>query len=135
MVFSNRIVFSMTVVAFLASDILKNGSGPIFHMNLYAFLKQICFFNESVCFFGFGYFGRRFCSLFSYEFIGFFQAELFFQGECLVFWRPAFCKTVLRPFFHLNSEVFVEQNCFFNDSVFSFGFRHFVRRFCGIFII
>ena len=82
---------------FLASDILENGSGSFFHMNLYAFLKQMCFFNESVCFFGFRHFGRRFCGIFSYEFISFFQTELYYQGECLVFWLPAFCKTVLCP--------------------------------------
>ena len=83
---------------FLASDILENGSEPFFHMNLYAFLEQICFFNESVCFFGFRHFGRRFCGLFSYEFMSFFETELYFQGECWVFWLPAFCKTVLCPF-------------------------------------
>ena len=68
----------MTVVVFLASDILEDGSVAFFHMNLYAFLKQTCFFNESV-FFCFRHFGRRFCGLFSYEFISFFETELFFQ--------------------------------------------------------
>ena len=48
-------------------------------MNLLAFLKQNCFFNESVCFFGFRHFGKRFCGVFSYEFISFFETELFFQ--------------------------------------------------------
>ena len=27
--------------------------------------------------------------------LSFFQTELYVQGECLVFWLPAFCKTVL----------------------------------------
>ena len=75
-----------------------------------------------------------FCGLFSYEFISFFETELFFQ-IVLVFLLQAFWKTVLLPFFHMNSKVFFEQNCFFNESVGFFGFRHFVRRFCGIFII
>ena len=38
------------VFVFLASGILENGSVAFFHLNLYAFLKQNCFFNESVCF-------------------------------------------------------------------------------------
>ena len=48
-------------------------------MNLYAILEQNCFFNGSVCFFGFMHFGKRFCCFFSYEFISFFGTELFFQ--------------------------------------------------------
>ena len=89
----------MTVFVLLASGILEDGSVAFFSYEFIKFfLEQNGFFNESVCFFGFGYFGRRFCGLFSYEFISFFQT-LFFQGECLVFWLPAFCKTVLRPFF------------------------------------
>ena len=63
----------MAVVVFLASGILENGSGPFFHMSLYAFLKQICFFNESVCFFGFRHFGRRFCGLFHMNLYTFFK--------------------------------------------------------------
>ena len=35
--FSNRIVFSMTVVIFLASGILENGSVAFFQMNLSVF--------------------------------------------------------------------------------------------------
>ena len=62
--FLNRIVFSMRVFVFLASGILEDGSVAFFHMNLYAFFKQNCFFNESVCFFGFRHFGRRFCGIF-----------------------------------------------------------------------
>ena len=60
--------------------------GRRFHINLQAFLKQNCCFNESVDFFGFRHFGRRFCAIFSYEFVSFFEAELFFQWECLFFW-------------------------------------------------
>ena len=40
----------MRVFVFLASGILENGSVAFCHMNLSAFLKQNCFFNESVCF-------------------------------------------------------------------------------------
>ena len=89
----------MAVVVFLASDILENGSGPFFHMNLYAFLKQMCFFNESVCFFGFRHFARRFCGLFSYEFITFVWNRLFLSKKCCFFWLQAFWNTVLWPFF------------------------------------
>ena len=74
--FSNRIVFSMTVVVFWLQTFWKTVLGPFFHMNLYAFLKQMCFFNESVCFFGFRHFGRRFCGIFSYEFISFFSNRI-----------------------------------------------------------
>ena len=38
-------------------------------------------------------------AFFSCEFIRFLETELYFPGECLVFWLPAFCKTVLWPFF------------------------------------
>ena len=38
----------MRVFVFLASGILENGSVAFFHLNLPAFLKQHCFFNESV---------------------------------------------------------------------------------------
>ena len=69
----------MKVLVFLASGILEDGSVAFFHMNLHAFLKQNCFFNGSVGFFGFRHFGRRFGGLFSYEFSSFFEAELFFQ--------------------------------------------------------
>ena len=69
----------MRVLVFLASDILEDGSVAFVHMNLSAFLKQNCFFNESVGFFGFRHFGRRFRGLFSYEFISFFRTELFFK--------------------------------------------------------
>ena len=62
----------MRVFIFLASGILENGSVAFFHMSLYAFLKQTSFSNESVVFFGFRDFGRRFCVLFSYEFVSFF---------------------------------------------------------------
>ena len=69
----------MRVLVFLASGILEDGSVAFFHINLQAFLKQNCFFNESVGFFGFRHFGRRSCAIFSYEFVSFFEAELFFQ--------------------------------------------------------
>ena len=69
----------MRVLVFLASGILEDGSVAFFHINLQAFLKQNCFSNESVGFFGFRHFGRRFCAIFSYELISFFEAELFFQ--------------------------------------------------------
>ena len=49
------------------------------------FLKQYCFFKESVGFFGFRHFGRRFCALFSYEFESFFETELFFFNESVCF--------------------------------------------------
>ena len=64
----------MRVLVFLASSILEDGSVAFFHMNL-----QNGFFNDSVCSFGFRHFGRRFCGFFSYEFISFFETELFFQ--------------------------------------------------------
>ena len=67
-----------------------------FHMNLYVFLKQNCFFNESVCFFGFRHFGRRFCGLFSYDFIISWKQSVF-QWECSFFLLQAFWKTVLWP--------------------------------------
>ena len=35
-------------------SILESGSVAFFHMNLKAFLKKNCFFNESVCFFASG---------------------------------------------------------------------------------
>ena len=54
----------MRVFVFLASGILEDGSVAFFHMNLSVFLEQNCFFNESVVFFGFRHFGRRFCGLF-----------------------------------------------------------------------
>ena len=40
----------MRVFVFLASGILENGSVAFFHMNLYAFLKQNCFFNGRLFF-------------------------------------------------------------------------------------
>ena len=43
----------MRVLVFLASGILEDGSVAFFHMVLKAFLKQNCFFNESVGFFCF----------------------------------------------------------------------------------
>ena len=49
----------MKVFVFLAAGILEDGSVAFFHMNLYAFLKQNCFFNESVGLFGFRHFGKR----------------------------------------------------------------------------
>ena len=54
----------MRVFVFLASGILEDGSVAFFHMNLQAFLEQNVFFNESVGFFGFKHFGRRFCGIF-----------------------------------------------------------------------
>ena len=73
------------------------------------FLKRSCFFNESVCFFGFRHFGRRFCGLFSYEFISFFETELFFNQSVVFFWLQAFWK--------MGSVVFLKRSCFFNESV------------------
>ena len=54
----------MRVLFFLASGILEDGSVAFFHMNLKVFFEQNVFFNESVGFFGFRHFGRRFCGLF-----------------------------------------------------------------------
>ena len=89
----------MRVFVFLASGILEDGSVASFRMNLKIFLEQNCFLNESVGCFCFRHFGRRFCSLFSYEFICFFET-LFFSMKVLVFfWLQAFWKTVLWPFF------------------------------------
>ena len=68
-------------------------------MNLEVFLKQNCFFNESVGFFGFRHFGRRFCGLYSYEFISFFETDFFSMRVFVLFWLQAFWKTVLWPFF------------------------------------
>ena len=50
----------MKVLVVFASGILEDRSVAFFHMNFYVFLKRNCFFNESVGFFGFRYFGRRF---------------------------------------------------------------------------
>ena len=85
-------------VCFLASGILEDGSVAFFHMNLSVFLKQKGFFNESVGFSGFRHFGRRFCGLFSCEFIRFFCNRIVFSMRVL-FWLQAFWKTVLWPFF------------------------------------
>ena len=68
----------MKVFVLLASGILEDGSVAFFHMNLKVFLEQNDYFNESV-FFWLQAFGRRFCGLFSCEFISFFETELFFQ--------------------------------------------------------
>ena len=77
--------FSMKVLVFLASSILEDGSVAFFHMNFYIFLKN-CFFNESVCFFGFRHFGRWFCGLFSYECIRFFlKQNCFFNDSVFSF--------------------------------------------------
>ena len=62
-----------------------------------------------------------------------FGTECFFQWKCWFFWLQAFWKTVLLPFFHVNLYVFLRQNCIFQESVWFFGFRHFARRFCGLF--
>ena len=70
-------------------------------MNLQAFLKQNCFFNESVCFFGFRHFGRWFCVIFSYEFVSFFQTELFFSMRVLVFLASGILEDGSVAFFHL----------------------------------
>ena len=102
MFFWNRLAFLMRVFVFFASGILEDGSVAFFHLNLKVFSKQNCFFNDSGCFFGFRHFGKRFWALFSYEFIRFFEAELFFQWKCLLFWLQAFWKTVLWPFLHMN---------------------------------
>ena len=69
----------MRVLVFLASGILEDGSVAIFHKNLYVFFEQNCFLNESVVFFGFRHFGRRFCGLFHMNLYVFFETELFFQ--------------------------------------------------------
>ena len=60
--------FSMKVLFFWASGILEDGSVAFFHMNLYVFFKQNCFFNESVCFFGFSILEDGFAAFFLFEF-------------------------------------------------------------------
>ena len=130
--FETELFFSMRVLFFLASGILEDGSVAFFHMNLYAILEQNCFFNGSVCFFGFMHFGKRFCRFFSYEFIIFLEQNCFFN-ECLFFWLQAFWKTVLWPFFHMNSSVLWNRIVFLMRVLVFFGFRHFGRRFCGLF--
>ena len=72
-------------VFFLASGILEDGSVAFFHMNLCVFLKQNCFFNESVCFFGFRHFGKPvLLFFFPYECIIFLEQNWFFD-EMFVF--------------------------------------------------
>ena len=89
----------MRVLVFLLQAFSKRFC-KLFSFEFLSFFEtELFFFNGNVSFFGFKHFGRRFCGLFSYEFISFFQTELYFQGECLVFWFPAFCKTVLWHFF------------------------------------
>ena len=69
----------MRVLFFLASGILESGSVAFFHMNLQRFFEAELFFQHTCLFFGFRHFGRLFCGLFSYEFVSFFETELFFQ--------------------------------------------------------
>ena len=82
--------------------------------------------------FCFRHFVRRCCAVFSYEFLRFLRPEVFFQWECLMSWLQAFCKTVPCRFFIWIYRVF-KASSFFNESVCSFGFRHFVRRCCAVF--
>ena len=91
----------MRVFVFLASGILENGSVAFFHLNLPAFLKQHCFFNESVGLFGFRHFGRRFCAPFSYEFVSFFETKLFFNESACFFGFRHFGRRFC-AFFHMN---------------------------------
>ena len=65
------------------------------------FLKQYGFFKESVGFFGFRHFGRRFCALFSYEFESFFETELFFSMRVFVFLASGILEDGSVPFFHM----------------------------------
>ena len=92
----------MRMFVFLASGILEDGSVAFFIIWIYKlFLKQNCFFNESVGFFGFRHFGRRFCSLFSYEFISFFETELFFN-QSVGFLASGILEDGSVAFFHMN---------------------------------
>ena len=70
-----------------------------FHMNSEAFLKQNCFFNDSVCFFASGILEDGSVAFFSDEFISFFWNRIVFSMMCWFFWLQAFWKTVLWPFF------------------------------------
>ena len=124
----------MRVLVFLASGILEDGSVASFRMNLKIFLEQSCFLNDSVGCFCFRHFGRRFCSLFSYEFIRFFETEWFFSMKvCVFFLASGILEDGSVAFFHMNLYVFLKQNGFFNESVCFFGFKHFGRRFRGLF--
>ena len=105
-----------------------------FFIRIYRVFKaKNCFFNESVCFFGFRHFVSRCCAVFSYEFIGLLRPELFFQWERLFFWLQAFCKTVLCRFFKWIYKVFKDRMVFSMRVFVFFGFRHFVRRCCAVF--
>ena len=46
------------------------------------FANRMVFSMKVLFFFGFRHFGKRFCGLFSCEFISFFESDLFFQREC-----------------------------------------------------
>ena len=60
----------MGVFVFLASGILEDGSVNFFPCEFLSFFETECFFfNGRVSFFGFKHFGKRFCGLFSCEFI------------------------------------------------------------------
>ena len=62
------------------------------------------------------YFGRRFCGLFSYEFISFLEQNVFFN-ESVVFFASGILEDGSVAFFHMNLYVFLRPNCFFNESV------------------
>ena len=68
----------MRVLFFLASGILEDGSVAFFHMNLSVFWNRM-FFSMKVLFFLLQAFWKTVLSIFSYEFIRFFETELFFQ--------------------------------------------------------
>ena len=65
-------------------------------------------------------------AFFSYEFISLFETELFFN-QSVVFLAAGILEDGFCGFF--------KRNCFFNESVGFFDFRHFGRRFCGLFFI
>ena len=87
----NLFALKKEVLFFLASGILEDGS-VFFFMNLLSFLLQDCFFNDSVCFFCFRYFGRRFCGL----------SHCFFN-ESVVFLVQGILEDGSVAFFHVNS--------------------------------
>ena len=104
---------------FLASGILEDGSVAFLSYEfLYKlFLKQNCFFNEGVCFFGFRHSGRRFRGFFSYEFISFFGTELFFLMRMFDFLASGILEDGSVAFFSYEFISFFGTELFFYESV------------------
>ena len=71
--------YNESVCFFWLQAFWKTGSVAFFPYEfIIFFVEQNCFLMRVFAFFRFRHFGRRFCGLFSYEFISFFETELFF---------------------------------------------------------